>query len=148
MIKFACGAICLLATIGLTAQIIPNYQTNIDTAKNLAQTENRSILMVFAGSDWCRPCIQFKKDILESAAFQLYAKENLVILYLDFPARRKNQLPDEQRKHNEALAEQFNKSGRFPNILLLSPQGEVLSPLTFSNQSPTDFIAEITRQGT
>lgn len=147
MMKFVLGGILLLATIGLAAQTTPVYQTDIDTAKNLAQAENRSILMVFAGSDWCRPCIQFKKDILESEAFQLYAKENLVILYLDFPARRKNQLPDDQKKHNEALAEQFNKSGRFPNILLLSPQAEVLSPLTFSNQSPADFIAEITKQG-
>lgn len=147
MLKLLLGIMGCLMSMSSIAQIDPLYVDKIEDAQTLAQEENRQILMVFAGSDWCRPCIQFKKEILESSAFAAYAKGNLVVLYLDFPARRKNQLPAIQKAHNEALAEQYNTSGLFPNILLFSPDLDQQSQLEFKNQSPQTFVQTIVAQG-
>lgn len=119
---------------------------NIDTAKSYAKEHNTNILMVFAGSDWCKPCIQFKKDILEADDFKNWGTSNLVILYLDFPARKKNKLSANQTAHNEALAEKYNKSGAFPNIFLIDQEANILANPTFKGQSVNDFIASLEKK--
>ena len=113
--------------------------TNMEQAKAHATEHNQDILMIFAGSDWCKPCIQFKKDILQSADFDVQMEDKLTVLYLDFPARRKNKLSKEQKVHNEALAERFNKSGAFPKIVLVDRQENILAQPTFKGQTALDF---------
>ena len=119
------------------------WQTNFEEAKQVASEENKKILMVFAGSDWCAPCIKLKKNILTTDEFQEFEKNNLVVLYLDFPQRKKNRLSKEMMQHNEALADQYNRSGVFPNILLMDSEGEILKNLKYEGQSPTEFIKEV-----
>lgn len=116
---------------------------NIEIAKTYAADHQANILMVFAGSDWCKPCIQFKNDILEADDFKSWGKSKLVVLYLDFPARKKNKLSETQTSHNEALAEKFNKSGAFPNIFLLDEEDNVLANPTFKGQGVEEFIASL-----
>jgi len=38
-----------------------NWQTDFDLAKKQAKEENKPILMLFTGSDWCPPCKMLKK---------------------------------------------------------------------------------------
>jgi thioredoxin-related protein len=115
----------------------------MDSAKQVAQKREVPILMVFAGSDWCRPCMQFKQQVLTNEAFLAYADTALVILYLDFPAKKKNQLDSGQLKHNEALAERYNKSGAFPAIIMLNAQEEILAKLVYRQQTAEEFIQEL-----
>lgn len=115
---------------------------NLEEAESYAASHEVPILMVFAGSDWCRPCMRFKKDILTTEAFSNYAKDKLTILYLDFPMKKENKLPAEQIKHNEQLAEKYNESGAFPYVLMLDAHEKVLGKLSFTNQSPEEFISD------
>lgn len=139
--------ILMLGLVGLsiagfsqTEQV--SFYTDYEQAKIAAVAENKTILMVFAGSDWCRPCMQFKQEILESELFQAYAQENLVLLYLDFPVRKKNQLSKEQTAHHERLAEQYNKTGAFPKIVLLDAQDQRICDLKYTHQTAENFVAE------
>ena len=50
-----------IVTCGIQAQ----WQTNYDEALALAKNENKPIVLVFSGSDWCGPCIRLKKTILD-----------------------------------------------------------------------------------
>ena len=120
-----------------------SWQSNFEEAKLIATEQDKTILMVFAGSDWCAPCIKLKKKILITEEFQEFEKENLVVLYLDFPKRKKNRLPKEMTKQNEALAEQYNRSGAFPNILLMDNFGKVIKNLAYEGQSSKGFITEL-----
>lgn len=43
--------------------IAQNWQTNFEEAKVLAQKENKNIVLVFSGSDWCAPCMKLEKNI-------------------------------------------------------------------------------------
>ena len=117
---------------------------NFDEALSLARENHQKVLMVFAGSDWCIPCKKFEKTILETPEFKEFEEKNLVVLFLDFPARKKNQLPETQKLHNEMLAKKYNPSGVFPTILLLAPDGGLLKEIKFKNQKTSEFIAEIT----
>jgi thioredoxin-related protein len=119
------------------------WQTDFEQAKALAKEQDKSILMVFSGSDWCAPCKKLKKQILSTVEFSDFEKENLIVLYLDFPAKKKNKLSKTQTTHNEELAEQYNSSGQFPQILLLSSNAEIKGKLSFENQSAESFITQI-----
>lgn len=119
------------------------WQTDFEEAKQVAIEQDKKILMVFAGSDWCAPCIKLKKKILVTEEFQGFEKDNVVVLYLDFPKRKKNRLSKELTRQNESLAEQYNRSGMFPNILLLDNKGAVIKKLSYDGQSPNEFINEI-----
>ena len=132
----------LLLSVSAYSQSDSLNFSNISKAKVYAKSNDKFILMIFAGSDWCRPCIQFKKEILENEVFRNYAKEHLAVLYLDFPARKKNRLSEEQTKHNESLAEKYNPIGYFPKILLMDKDEKILGEIIFKHQSPDDFIQQ------
>ncbi len=133
----------LALSIALTGISTDNWFSNKEDALAYAEAHNSDILMVFAGSDWCRPCIQFKQSILTSPEFEAFSKDNLAILYLDFPAKRKNKLSAEQTEHNEALAEKYNLTGSFPKILLFDKELETYQEISFKGQTPAEFIGEI-----
>lgn len=117
--------------------------TNSTEAKEYANKNEANILMVFSGSDWCRPCIQFKKDILMSEEFLVATKNKTAVLYLDFPSKKKNKLNKEQTEHNEMWAEQYNKSGAFPQIVLLDNKMNKIKDMKFSGQSAEEFLSEL-----
>ena len=41
-----------------------NWMTDLEESKKLASGENKKIILVFQGSDWCAPCIKLEKKIL------------------------------------------------------------------------------------
>ncbi len=123
--------LCLLFGSGLFAQ---TFVHDFETSKQMAQEESKEILMIFSGSDWCKPCIQMKKNIISSEEFSNYAEKNLVLLEVDFPYRKKNRLSKEQQKHNDALAEQFNPKGTFPLIVHLDAEGNVIQSMSYNAQ--------------
>lgn len=102
------------------------WGNNLEKALADAQPAQKLVILNFSGSDWCGPCIQLKKEIFESEEFKKFADERLELVRADFPRQKKNQLPKEQVKYNESLAEKYNPSGRFPLTLLLSAGGKVL----------------------
>lgn len=123
---------------------LPVWKTNLSKAKEEAKQSNKLILLNFSGSDWCGPCIRLRKEIFGSDAFQNYAAENLVLVNADFPRMKKNQLPKDQTKQNEALAETYNKTGKFPFTVLIDADGNVLKQWDgLPKETPDEFISDI-----
>jgi thiol-disulfide isomerase/thioredoxin len=75
--------------------------------------------MVFQGSDWCAPCMKLDKEIWTSEEFVNDSDENLIMLKVDFPKKRKNKLSQVQQEHNNVLAEKYNTVGYFPFVVLV-----------------------------
>ena len=121
-------AVMLLMSVWITVPewTLPQWQLNFEQAKAEAAQNHKLILVNFSGSDWCGPCIKLKKDVFESADFQTYADNRLVLVRADFPRLSKNKLTDQQTAHNEALAEKYNRQGKFPFTVLLDVNGRVL----------------------
>lgn len=99
------------------------WLTDYEEALAKAKAEDKVLLIEFHGSDWCPPCIKLNQEVLTKDEFKAYAKESLVLLNVDFP--RKTALSDEQRSHNEALAEKFGLQG-VPMVVLLDGDGNIL----------------------
>ncbi len=137
------GMWCLCSTISAQATPPGYWFTDFAEAQQFASAHNGHVLMVFAGSDWCRPCMKFKKDVLQNPTFQEYAEEHLAILYLDFPARKKHALTAAEKAHHEQLAEQYNQRGTFPRILLLYTTNEILADLNYQNQEGAAFRDQV-----
>ena len=129
----------LLMIIGPT-----EWLTNFDAAKDKAVKENKYILLNFSGSDWCAPCIKMKAEVFESKTFLSLAEKQLILVRADFPRSKKNQLPKEQIKHNEALAEKYNSEGKFPLTLLLDANGKIIKEWDgYVFASKEKFIADL-----
>jgi len=116
--------------------------TNSVDAKEYATKNQVPIMLVFAGSDWCKPCMMLKHDILESEMFQTYFPSQFALLYLDFPMHKKNKLAPNQMKQNEMLAEKYNKSGLFPNLIIIETNGKIVGQLNFKQQTTEVFIEQ------
>jgi len=116
------------------------WQTNIDEAKATAVKENKNILLVFSGSDWCAPCIKLEKVVWNSEVFKQYAEKKLVLLRADFPNKRANKLPVDVADRNKKLSEKYNKDGNFPLVVLLDKSGKVIGMTGFKNVTAEEYI--------
>ena len=122
------------------------WNLNFDEATKQAKDENKVILLNFAGSDWCAPCIKLTREVFDQSEFLDYAKENLVLVRADFPRLKKNQLSKEQVKHNEALADKYNSQGKFPLTLLVDAEGRVIHEWDgYQSVTPAEFISQINK---
>jgi len=139
--NIAKSIILLFVVLFATTEI--QAQTDLNQALNQAIKENKIVLMNFSGSDWCKSCIILKKTILNTDEFKDFAKNELVILNVDFPRAKKNQLSKEQIKINEALAEKYNKKGQFPTIVILNKEGEVLGKTGYKKLNTNQYIDHI-----
>lgn len=125
---------------GLTAQ---DWQTNFDTAKDMAQKSSNNIILVFQGSDWCAPCIKLDREIWSSKEFQNLAKDHFVMLKADFPRKKSNKLPEEQEARNKSLAAKYNPNGYFPYVVVLDPTGNVLGQAGYEKASPKAYFNKL-----
>jgi len=113
------------------------WLTNIEKAKK--QAKGKMILVEFTGSDWCPPCKALKKNVFNTDKFKAYAKENLVLVELDFP-RGKSKLTKEQSAYNKAQAKKFGIRG-YPTVFLLDPSGkEIMKKVGFGRTSVESYI--------
>ena len=117
----------MVAATSATTQTAPVWNTSLPTALAQAQATQKPVLAVFSGSDWCKPCMQLKQEVFDQPEFIGFAKDKFVLARFDFPRNKKNQLDKAQTKLNEQAAEQLNKEGAFPAVVLLSPEGKVLA---------------------
>ncbi len=130
----------LLISLPIAAQ---EWQTDFDSAKEIASKENRPIVLVFQGSDWCAPCIKLDKAVFSTETFQRYAKDHFVMLQADFPKKKKNALTQEQQLKNNALAEKYNQRGIFPLVVVLNQDGNVLGETGYFKASASTYISHL-----
>jgi thioredoxin-related protein len=120
------------------------WLNDFNDAKNLSKEKHQYILLSFSGSDWCSGCIKMHKDIFGSTVFQDYAQNHLVLLNADFPRSKKNSLPSDLQKKNNALAEKYNTEGAFPLTVLLDSDGKVIKKWSgFYAKGPENFVNEL-----
>ena len=120
------------------------WQPDFDTAKQIAKDKHELILLNFSGSDWCGPCIRMRKEIFDNEAFLKMADSSLVLVNADFPRSKKNQLSDDAKKQNNALADKYNADGKFPLTLLLDADGNVLKTWDgFPDEDAAQIVAEV-----
>lgn len=98
-----------------------DWETDFETAKTIAELQNKPILMYFTGSDWCAPCKHLKEDYFGSEEFKNKSSK-VVLLLVDVPFRQ-DIISEEQLIKNKALAKEFNPQNSYPTLIGLSSSG-------------------------
>ena len=94
------------------------WEQNLQKATDLSIKTKKPLLLFFTGSDWCGWCIRLQNEVLKTADFATWAKDNVILVELDFP-RRTPQLPEIQ-KQNMELQQIFEVRG-YPTIWIANP---------------------------
>src|SRR6476661_2731321 len=107
--------IALLLIVGsFTAQAQElTWHTDMNKAINVSNKEKKPLMLFFTGSDWCGWCMRLQKEVLKTPEFEKWAKDNVVLVELDFP-RRTPQQPEIQ-KQNMELQQTFQVQG-YPTV--------------------------------
>ena len=119
------------------------WYSDYEQAKIDASSNGKYVMLYFSGSDWCKPCIQLNKNILDTETFSEYATGNFVPVKLDFPKMKKNRHSKKKVVHNEALAEKYNPNGVFPLLVFLDENEKMIGFTGFTVVSPRAYVSII-----
>lgn len=120
-----------------------NWELDFESALKKTQQSEKTLILVFSGSDWCAPCIKLEKDIWTSNIFQKYAEEHFVMLRADFPRKKANKLSKELSEKNAQLAETYNPKGYFPLVVVIDKNKKVLGTTGYKKLDPDAYIAHL-----
>lgn len=138
MMRYVVLVFTLFLSIGATAQ---DWKQDYDEALAQAANEDKPLILVFSGSDWCPPCKRLEKNVWSSEEFKSYSADKYVLYKADFPRKKANQLPQELLNQNKKLAEKYNPKGHYPLVLVLDKSEQVLGTTGYKKVSPDEYIA-------
>lgn len=92
-----------------------SWFTDVNQAHAISKSTGKPIFAFFTGSDWCVWCRKLQAEVFAKPAFKEWASNEVVLLELDFPARKT--LPPALTKQNQDLKTFFKITG-FPTIWL------------------------------
>lgn len=122
------------------AQNMPGWIDNQPKALAQAKTEKKLVLMDFTGSDWCPWCIKLDKEVFSTPEFKQYAKDNLVLVEVDFP--RQKFINPQTKQQNDALQTQYKVEG-YPTVIVLDPEGKQVGSLGYEEGGAKAFIEKL-----
>ena len=117
MKKILVIAFLTLTSMSIQAQEELTWYTDMSKATDISIKENKPMFLFFTGSDWCGWCIRLQKEVFKTPEFIKWAKENVVLVELDFP--RKNEQTDAVKMQNAQLQQQLQVRG-YPTVWFVS----------------------------
>ena len=112
------SAFAFLTFISFSQKEELTWHTDMTKATDVSIKENKPMFLFFTGSDWCGWCIRLQKEVFKTPEFVKWAKENVVLVELDFP-RNKAQEPA-IKSQNQQLAQTFAIKG-YPTVWFVKP---------------------------
>ena len=95
------------------------WHTDVSKAINISMENEKPLFFFFTGSDWCGWCIKLQKEVFFKPEFVKWAKNNLTLVELDFP--RKKKLDASLQKQNDNLRNMFAVRG-YPTGWIVIPE--------------------------
>lgn len=116
-----------------------DWLTDFSAAQKLAAERKRRLLVLFTGSDWCPPCMQFEANVAHAPEFLNLANTSFVLVKLDYP-RTTPQSPA-LRARNEELRRQYGVNS-FPSLLVISADGTKSARVDTARGRPASGIVD------
>ena len=115
-----------------------NWHTDLSKAVSISINEKKPMMLFFTGSDWCGWCIRLKKEVFNHEKFKIWSDDNIILVELDFPRRKK--LESNILNQNRELARIFGVSG-YPTCWLVEPQILENSKVNFMKLGKLGYVA-------
>ena len=113
------------------------WLVNLQEAQALSQKTGKPIMANFTGTDWCSWCIKLKKEVFLTPEFKSWAKENVILLELDFPKRF--QLPAEIKQQNYQMSQALGVRG-YPTIWFFTLSNNDQGQITINQIGTTGYV--------
>jgi protein disulfide-isomerase len=136
MKKIVITLFLILGSLTIQAQEL-TWQTNINKAMEISKKSKKPLFLFFTGSDWCGWCIRLQKEVFKTPEFEKWAKNNVVLVELDFP-RRTPQEPEIQ-KQNAELQQTFGVQG-YPTVWFVNAIKKD-GKISFEKLGTTGYVA-------
>ena len=136
MKKIILTLLLVLGSMTIEAQEL-TWHTDVNKASEIAIKTKKPLLFFFTGSDWCGWCIRLQKEVFTKPEFATWAKDNVVLVDLDFPRRK--QLSPELTKQNNELQQMFGVRG-YPTVWMVTPT-MVDKKVSFEKLGSTGYVA-------
>lgn len=140
MMNMKKAALLVIGLLIANAVFAGEWLTDVPKAQEQARKETKLVFLDFTGSDWCSWCIKLKKEVFDTKEFKEYADQNLVLVEVDFPQKKKQS--EEMKKANSALQKKYGIQG-YPTIIVLNAEGKKVGELGYMKGGPKPFIAEL-----
>lgn len=114
------------------------WLTSMDKAMEISTKEKKPIMLFFTGSDWCGWCMRLQKEVFFKPEFAKWAKENVVLVELDFP--RKKQLDPALQQQNYGLQNALRVQG-YPTIWFITAEKKADGKVNLSQLGSTGYVA-------
>ena len=101
-----------------------DWFVNWDKALAEAKKTGKAMFLLSTGSDWCGWCKRLRANVLDKPEFAEFAREKLVLVYLDSP--NNPPLGKEQKAHNRLVTKTLPFGGGVPSVLVMNAEGEKL----------------------
>lgn len=130
--------LCLVAASQAQTENDQNWYSDVNVAIQQSLETKKPMFLFFTGSDWCGWCIRLQKEVFQTPYFSQWAKENVILVELDYP--RKKQLPDELRQQNQTMQQIFQVQG-YPTVHLVTPEPQQDGTVNFTSLGQTGYAA-------
>ncbi|MEM7696820.1 MAG: thioredoxin family protein [Verrucomicrobiota bacterium] len=113
------------------------WEINPHYAFARAQLEQKPMLLLFTGI-WNSQAMSLSEEVFSTKSFNEYAKENLIICYLNYPRSITSAAPVLRD-----LKERFKVMG-YPNVIFFNPNGDVERGIRgYRSGRPIDYFEEL-----
>ena len=136
MKKIIITLVFVLGSISLQAQEL-YWETNVNKAIEVSKKTKKPLLLFFTGSDWCGWCIRLQKEVLRTPEFATWAKDNVVLVELDYP--RSKPQTNEIKQQNGQLQQIFGIQG-YPTVHFATVT-DIKGKINFQSLGNTGYVA-------
>jgi S1-C subfamily serine protease len=116
-----------------------------ESARRVAAQENKDVLILFGGSDWCRWTKRLAQEVLFTPAFRDWAGRQFVLVLVDFPQHRDARAKVEDPGRNQRLFRVYEVEG-FPTVVLTDAQGRSYGVEHYRKGGPEAYLAHLAQQ--
>lgn len=114
------------------------WHTDLNKAIALSNKSDKPLFLFFTGSDWCGWCIKLQKEVFKTPEFAKWAKDNVVLVELDFPKRTPQ--PDEIKQRNAQLNSFFKVRG-YPTVWITDVIKTEEGKIQFDPRGSSGYVA-------
>jgi protein disulfide-isomerase len=136
MKKIIIALVFVLGAISVQAQEL-YWETNVNKAIEVSKKTKKPMLLFFTGSDWCGWCIRLQKEVLKTPEFSAWAKQNVVLVELDYP--RSKPQTNEIKQQNSQLQQIFSIQG-YPTVHFATVT-ETKGKIKFNSLGNTGYVS-------
>jgi thioredoxin-related protein len=129
--------IAIIVSTSISAQDLV-WHTDMNKAIEIAQKENKKIMLFFTGSDWCGWCIRLQNEVLKKPEFAAWATKNVVLVDVDFP--KKNNQTDAIKAQNSGLQQMFEVRG-YPTVWFVNISKNAEGKVNLEKLGSTGYVA-------